>query len=105
MMRRTIVPQLVGRISVMIMLVAFALTLNVLADAPAHAASASGQCPADRPCITGLSQTGHTISLTWSPPNYDGYNILWSRPGSSNQFHVDGSTTATLSKIYPYTTY
>jgi Fibronectin type III domain len=103
--RRLILQQLLSYMSVTAFLAAITLTLSLLAYAPAHAASAFGQCPADRPCITVLSQTGHTLSLTWSPPNYDGYNVFWSRPGSSNQFHVDGSTTATLSEIYPYTTY
>ena len=95
-----------GRLSATIIFAAIALTLSVLAYTPAHAASASGQCPDDRPCITGLYQGGHTISLRWySPQSYDGYNILWSRPGYQNQFHVDGGTSATLTNIYPYTTY
>ncbi len=97
---------LLSRFSATIILAVIALTFCVLSYTPAHAASADGQCPADRPCITGLYQNGHTITVRWfSPQSYDGYNILWSRPGYQQQFHVDGGTSANLNNIYPYTTY
>jgi hypothetical protein len=63
----------------------------------------SGVCPADRPCITALYQQGHTIFIQWSG-SYDGFNILWSRPGYQGQFHVDG-TSSSLTQVYPYMTY
>jgi Fibronectin type III domain len=89
--------------------VTFALILlSLLSFTSTHAAQAGDVrlCPADRPCITSLYQQGHTISIQWDPhQRYDGYNIRWSRSGGQGQLHVDGSTSGSLTKIYPYTTY
>jgi len=105
LLRRMALSRLFKRFSYTSIIAAFALMLGMLASTPAHAASASGVCPADRPCITGLSQTGHTLSLQWDPRrSYDGYNIIWSRSGSQQQFHV-GGISANLTNILPYTTY
>ena len=62
-----------------------------------------GNCPADRPCITGLSQQGHTIFIQWMG-SWDGFNIQWSQPGGQGGFHVDG-TSGSLTNVHPYTTY
>lgn len=60
------------------------------------AASDVQLCPSDRPCIRELYQQGNIIHLSWDPHrSYDGYNVLWSRPGRRGQFHV-GGTSATF---------
>lgn len=98
---------LLGRLSAMIALTAIALTFYVLAATPAQAASAN-QCSSGRPCITDGYQTGHTITIDfYAMYRYDGYNVLWSRPGTQpQQFHIDhDAISANLTNILPYTTY
>jgi hypothetical protein len=50
------------------------------------------QCPADRPCITELYQSGSTLIIGWDGhENFDHYNFRWSRPGrAETQSEVRG---------------
>ncbi|HYU77206.1 MAG TPA: fibronectin type III domain-containing protein, partial [Ktedonobacteraceae bacterium] len=101
---------LLHRMALPLIITVFVLMLlSILTSAPAAQAKAMyGNCPVDRPCLTDLSQQGHTIDMTWTNANgYDAFNIQWSRSGTSGQqFEVDGSQRSSrLTKVYPYTTY
>lgn len=97
---------LVGMLTVMLTGLVPTASLASLAAASVYQQQ-WGNCPSDRPCLTGLYQQGHTIVITWSPINsYDDFNILWSRSGYQSQFEVGGSSTSSsLTNVYPYTTY
>jgi hypothetical protein len=50
-----------------------------------------GSCAADRPCITGIWDTGNEIHVQWSGNgNYDNYNFRWSRPGRAETQSAHG---------------
>lgn len=76
---------------------------------PVGVASAQHLCPADRPCVTELYQSGSTIQIGWDGhQNFDAYNVRWSRPGrAESQFEVSGGSRGhtQITNAHSHTTY
>src|SRR5262245_9180426 len=66
-------------------------------------------CPADRPCIKQLYQSGATLVISWDGlGNYDHYNFRWTRPGKAEtQSEVRGGDGGSfrINNVNPDTRY
>ncbi|GCE29733.1 hypothetical protein KDA_52170 [Dictyobacter alpinus] len=95
------IPHWIGRLCLLAIFMICTLVLSIQFSTAAHA---MGYCPADRPCITGLIQNGHSAEIKWSG-DYDNYNILVLQGSTRNQSHEDGGNQTTFFNISPYKTY